>query len=296
MHSINCPHVRYFEHGKNRQSGRALTALLAAMSFNVMPFIGAASAANDSNGTIDQVASKNDDRVLLACASCGCSEVCPLTLVDPSQSSSSLLTESIWGNIILKMAYRRDPELQRMAKKLNLSNSASTASFVGIAGGTLGQNISSMYALNPPEGHEDSYGPGCVGLALDGVTNIVFGARTVVGHHYRKMMKARQLEVRQRVERLVEHLEYSKTDCSEAQSELATLIGERASKECLQLWHSSHLAVTTPDPAPHPVSDSSPDPHSNSKANSTQTSELPREDTNALTKAVVEKFATARAF
>lgn len=272
---------------------RALATSLAAVAMIATPFAGAQSAFADveeSAGRPGGIAASNKgEQVLLACASCGCSEVCPLTLVDPSQNSSSLLTESIWGNIILKMAYRRDPELQRMAKKLNLNNNASTAAFVGIAGGTLGQNVASMYSLNPPDGHEDSYGPGCVGLALDAVTNITFGARTVVGHHYRKMMKARQLEVRQRVERLVEHLEYSKTDCSEAQAELATLIGERASKECLQLWHSSHLASSPAVETPQPVGDSNFD--SNSKPNSISD----QSDAEAFSKAAVGKVATARA-
>jgi hypothetical protein len=202
--------------------------------------------------------SKKEAPTLIACATCGCSELCPITLLDSSNLSSSSLTESIWGNIILKLAYQRDPELQKLSKKLNISNIASINALASIAGGTIGQNVASMACLNPPSGIEDSYAPGTAGLALATVTNVVFGARTVVNHGFRKKMKERQLVIRQQVERLLEHLEYSKTDCSEAQGELATLIGERASKECLQLWQSSHLATTEP-PAntAQPVSDDS---------------------------------------
>jgi hypothetical protein len=179
-------------------------------------------------------------------------------LLDSNKSSSSSLTESIWGNIILKLAYQRDPELQKLAKKLNISNIASINSLACIAGGTVGQNVASMACLNPPSGIEDSYAPGTVGLALNTVTNIVFAGRTVANYGYHKKMKERQLVIRQRVVRLLDHLEYSKTDCNEAQSELATLIGDRASKECLQLWQSSHLATTEPGANPaNPVTDDS---------------------------------------
>lgn len=211
---------------------------------------------------LEQPASKSeasDAPQLLACATCGCSEVCPLALVDPSQVDSSVLSESIWGNIILKMAYQRDPELTKMSRRLGTANGASMNALLGVAGGTLAQNMVSMAALNPPPGIEDSYGPGTVGLALDGVTNIVFGTRAVINYRYHKKIKARQLVVRQHVEQILQHLEFSKTDCSEAQADLATLIGERASKECLQLWQSSHLAaVPEPTSSTHPVSSASP--------------------------------------
>ncbi len=202
--------------------------------------------------------SRQEAPTLIACATCGCSELCPITLLAPNSSSSSSLTESIWGNIILKLAYQRDPELQKLSKKLNISNIASVNALACIAGGTIGQNVASMACLNPPDGIEDSYAPGTVGLALNTVTNVVFSARIMASHGFRKKMKERQLVIRQRVERLLDHLEYSKTDCSEAQTELVTLIGDRASKECLQLWQSSHLATTEP-PAntAQPVSDDS---------------------------------------
>lgn len=192
---------------------------------------------------------------LIACATCGCSELCPLTLIDPSKSDSSSLTQSIWGNIILKLAYQRDPELQKLSKKLNISNIASVNALACIAGGTVGQNVASMACLNPPTGIEDSYAPGTVGLALNTMTNVVFGARTFASYKYRKKMKERQIAIRLQVERLLEHLEFSKSDCSEAQAELSILIGERASKECLQLWQSSHLATTEPANTSQPISD-----------------------------------------
>src|ERR1700744_5677107 len=93
-----------------------------------------------------------------ACATCGCSEVCPIAMMETENTfgkGGSLLSDSIWGNMILKMAYQRDPELQKLAKRLNMANFATTNSIAVIAGGTLAQNVVSMAALNPPDGIED---------------------------------------------------------------------------------------------------------------------------------------------
>ena len=222
-----------------------MTMLVVILSF-LAPIEALATSDSSSRANISTTQEKP---ILLACATCGCSEVCPLALVDPSKSDSSVLTESIWGNIILKMAYQRDPQLQKLSSHYGIASATSVDALTCVAVGTLGQNVSSLAALNPPTGIEDSYGPGTVGLSLDVVTNVVFGARAAASYHYHKKIKQRQLVVRQHVEQILQHLEYSKTDCSEAQADLAALIGERASKECLQLWQSSHLA-TVPEQTP----------------------------------------------
>jgi hypothetical protein len=179
----------------------------------------------------------------LACATCGCSEVCPIAMMETESAGgkSSSLTDSIWGNIILKMAFQRDPEIQKLARRLNIANFGSYNALTTIAGGTLAQGIVSMATLNPPDGIEDSYVPGSIGLALDALTNIVFTGRTVANFGYKKKLKARQLAIKDHVETLLHHLEFSETKCSEAQTELATLIGDRGAQECLQLWQSSHV-------------------------------------------------------
>jgi hypothetical protein len=253
--------VLFNHHANHRCFARQVSLLLviAAQIGVTVPSAMAAQPAQAGTTAPDILSpSKQEAPTLIACATCGCSELCPITLLDPNKSNSSSLTESIWGNIILKLAYQRDLELQKFAKKMNISNIASINALACIAGGTIGQNVASMACLNPPVGIEDSYAPGTAGLALATVTNVVFAGRVMAGHGYRKKMKERQLAIRQRVERLLEHLEYSKTDCNEAQAELSTLIGDRASKECLQLWQSSHLAITEP-PAntAQPVSDDS---------------------------------------
>jgi len=159
----------------------------------------------------------------------------------------SLLTDSLWGNLILEMAYQRDPELKKIAKKLNLINIGTMASVVGIAGGTLAQGISALYVINPPSGKPDSYAPLNLGVALSSATLLAFVARIYLNHRLEKHIMTRQVEIRTRVESVLSHLEQSDAKCSQAQSQLTELIGERACREWVQLWQSSHqVAMSSP--------------------------------------------------
>jgi hypothetical protein len=182
----------------------------------------------------------------IACATCGCSEICPIAMMEDSESgkNKSSLSDSIWGNIILKMAYQRDPELQKLRKHIRGVNDI-TAGTVGTAvGGTLAQNVISMACLNPAPGISDSYLPGGLGLGLSGLVNIVFDGNIVVSWRLKNKIKARQIAIRNNVETILNHLEYSETNCPEAQTELAGIIGPRAASDCIQLWRSSHATAS----------------------------------------------------
>jgi hypothetical protein len=186
---------------------------------------------------------------VLACSTCGCSEICPLAMIDTEPHDAkkgSLLTESIWGNLILKMAYARDPELQKLLRKLHISAAATSGSIGLIAGATLGQNVSSLALLNPPAGTQDSYVPGGIGLGLDGAINVALTARILLLHKYRQRMKVRQNELREQVEAILQHLEFSETSCPQAQHDLVQIIGERGAQDCIALWQSSHVLATNP--------------------------------------------------
>ncbi|HEY9734349.1 MAG TPA: hypothetical protein V6C89_20730 [Drouetiella sp.] len=186
---------------------------------------------------------------LIACATCGCSELCSVSLIDENLNAKggSTLSDSIWGNIILKIAYDRDAELKNYRKKLRLTDNVTSGALFGVAGGTLAQTITSTATLNPPDGMPDSYVPGIIGLSLDVAANLTFGSRALLDHNLKKRMRARQLTVKARVEKILVHLENSETKCPEAQSDLSTIIGDRAAAECIQLWQSSHeLAQAEP--------------------------------------------------
>jgi hypothetical protein len=40
------------------------------------------------------------------------------------------------------------------------------------------------------------------------------------------------------------HLEFSETNCPDAQSQLGEIIGARAASDCIQLWRSSHATAS----------------------------------------------------
>lgn len=186
----------------------------------------------------------NDDQLLLAsnaCESCG-APLLPVAVagIGKKGKNKSLLTDSLWGNLILELAYDRDPELSKLAKRVKLMNFGTTTSVLGIAGGTLAQGISALYVLNPPDGQKDSYAPLNVGVALSGATMLVMAARLFVGHELAKHIQQRQILIRDRVQSVLAHLEHSDAQCTVARSQLQDLIGERACNEWVQLWQSSH--------------------------------------------------------
>lgn len=184
---------------------------------------------------------------VLACATCGCSEVCPLCMIQETETdakSKSGLSDSLWGSIILKMAYQRDAQLQKLSKHLRGANDVSSGAIYGAAAGTLGQNIVSMAVLNPDFGN-DSYLPGSLGMGLSGLLNVALDSSILINWHMKKKINARKLVIRQRVETLLDHLEYSAASCPDAQHELAEIIGERGAADCLKLWHLSHSQIAS---------------------------------------------------
>jgi hypothetical protein len=185
-----------------------------------------------------------------ACSTCGCSELCALGMLQEDTAESgknkSLLSESIWGNIILKMAYKRDAKIQSLSKKMGLTDSATNLGVLAVSGGVLSQVVVNQATLNPPAGQLDSYLPGSVGLGFDGLTNVVFAGQNILHWAIHKKIIARQREITKAVESVLEHMEYSETECPEAQKQLAELIGERAARDCEKLWRSSHVMASLP--------------------------------------------------
>jgi hypothetical protein len=183
-----------------------------------------------------------------ACATCG-TQLNAISLMEGSVSKrkdKSILTDSLWGNLILEMAYQRDKGLQKLAKRMNLVNFATMASIGTIATGTLAQGIIALKTLNPQPGFEDSYTPGIIGVTLSSATLMTFVARMYFSHKIQNEVRDRQIALKQRVETVLFHLEHSHADCVDAQKELTELIGQRACHEWTQLWQSSHqLAMNT---------------------------------------------------
>lgn len=184
---------------------------------------------------------------VFACATCGCSELCPLCMVRDSETNSRntvALSDSLWGSIILKMAYQRDAQIQKLTRHLKGANNLTSGAIYTAVSGTLGQNIVSLAVLNQQQGN-DSYLPGSLGLGLSGLLNIALDSSMLINWHLNKKIKARQLIVKDKVETILNHLEYSEASCPEAQQNLADIIGQRAAADCLKLWRLSHSQIAS---------------------------------------------------
>jgi hypothetical protein len=159
-----------------------------------------------------------------------------------------LITDSLWGNLILDLAYQRDSQLKKYAKRMNLVNLGTTATVTGIAGGTLAQGVIALSVLNPPDPKSDSYLPGGIGVGFAGLTLVAFGARTAAAYVLAQKLRNRQLAIKHQVESILKRIEDSHGENSEAQTALISLIGERATNEWLQLWRSSNMIATETKP------------------------------------------------
>lgn len=184
-----------------------------------------------------------------ACATCGCSELCPLTMVEDTNSinkAKGSLSDSLWGSIILKIAYQRDPEIQKLTRHINGMSALTEGTTGAVIGGTLSQNIVSMAVLRHPDGVPDSYLPTSLGLGFSGLFNVVFDSGLLFNWRLKSKIKTRLITIRNRVEIILDHLEYSQTACPQAQADLKEIIGERAASDCIQLWQSSHAIASVP--------------------------------------------------
>ncbi len=226
----------------------------------------------------------NEGKLLIANHGCASPSIGAVDLLgtQPAGPGSEALTDSLWGNLILQMAYTRDKQLGRGAKKLRLTDNLTLASIYGISGVSLAQSITSLATLNQNSGqggglpsiqkpemvaegesaaeaahhhdtqgtagkhsaHNDSVAPGVLGLIASGSTIVALGLRFYFGHRYSKQIKKRQQSIKARVEVILSRLEKGESP-EQLHDELEPLIGERAAKEFGQLWRASHQVAAT---------------------------------------------------
>lgn len=165
------------------------------------------------------------------------------SVVTKKQKYELLITDSLWGNLILDMAYQRDPQLRKLYKEFGIVNIGTMAAIAGIAGGTLAQGVVALATLNPRQGN-DTYLPGAIGIGMSGLTIATFVGRAAINHHLAKCLRKRQLEIKHQVEAVLAHLEKEDGQGSDSKKELVSLIGERAANEWLQLWRSSNAVAS----------------------------------------------------
>lgn len=170
-------------------------------------------------------------------------------LLHNDEDPDAEVTDSLWGNLLLSMAYRRDAELKHLVKKMGVSNNLFLASIAGVSGLGLAQSITGLATLNRSEsgsheehggaGHRESKGASIMGVVGSGVTLFSIGTHVYLEHRYKKQIKARQQIINRQVLHVLEDLE-SGVNHELVQPKLASLVGERATGEFLQLWRAAH--------------------------------------------------------
>jgi hypothetical protein len=164
-------------------------------------------------------------------------------------------SDSLWGNMLLSMAYQRDEELQKLVRRAGHVNSLTMLSVASVSGLGLAQSIYSYNRIQPqsvdvtgahhPGGHDhvhlplESKVPATLGIIGGGVTIAALGARAVMNRHYSRRMTSRQVAIRKSVDTILDRLT-SGEDHRNIEPELTQLVGPRAAGEFLALWRAVH--------------------------------------------------------
>lgn len=181
----------------------------------------------------------------------------PVITAVKGHATKSVVSTSLWGNMLLSMAYQMDPELQRIIQKLGRVNAATLLSITGVSGLGLAQSI---YALNQVKSqhidveedgaHEavhipaDSKVPATLGIIGSGVTLATLGLNAVMNKHYSRKLTQQQLAIKERVEHALTHLKSSENP-EHTRQELVSLVGEEATDEFLSLWQATHPSISS---------------------------------------------------
>ena len=224
----------------------------------------------------------SEERLLIANHGCAAPNIGAVDLLgtQPGGPGSEALTDSLWGNLILQMAYARDRQLGRGAKKLRLTDNLTLASIYGISGVSLAQSITSLATLNQNSGqgaglpsiqqpqmvaegesaagaaeaahHHETQGTESThsahnDSAVPGVLGLIASGSTVLAlglRFYFGHRYSKQIKRRQQAIKAKVEVILARLEKGESpeqlHGELEPLIGERAAREFGQLWRASH--------------------------------------------------------
>ncbi len=188
-----------------------------------------------------------------AAGAAGAATVAPLlNTVSGRVQKATVVTDSLYGTMLLTMAYQRDEELQKLVRCSGRVNAMTMVGVAGISGLALGQSIYSYRNVEPqtidvtpahhPGGHDhvhmsaESKVPSTLGIIGSGVTLAALGVQAIFNKVYAKKIEKRQAELQAQVENILSRLEAGNENYQGAQQDLSLLVGERASREFLALW------------------------------------------------------------
>lgn len=179
--------------------------------------------------------------------------------VQPSVSAgvakTAVLTDSLWGNLLLMMAVQRDEEMKRLAKKMKRTQVLSTLSIASALGLGMASSIVSISqnaervvnvtGAHTPTGHDhvhippNSNTPATLSLVGSSVALATLGVQSYLNHRYEKRFQTRQKALADRLTDILTRLENGEKT-STVRPDLAPLVGDKAAGEFIQLWDATH--------------------------------------------------------
>ncbi len=165
------------------------------------------------------------------------------------------LSDSLWVNLALNMAFQRDPEIKKLLKKTHRLGQIGQLSALGLSGMGLASSILSMATLNAgsashAEGDDhdhdshaterDNPTASVIGVVGSGLSLTVLLGQMFFRRRYSKKLEARQHVIQNQVETAIAAI-----DTNDGQQTLAALIGPVATGELVSL-----LVHTNPTLAP----------------------------------------------
>lgn len=155
----------------------------------------------------------------------------------PNRQTGSPFSDSLWGNLLLSMAYQRDEEIKQISKHLGQIDLLTLTSVASVSGLGLAGGLRTLNCLNKSD--TDPISPTILGIISSGATLGTVGVRTILTYRYRKKLRTRQVAIKNEIEQLLYAMEQERYTHS-MHEQLKALVGERATREFEQIWVTSH--------------------------------------------------------
>lgn len=154
-----------------------------------------------------------------------------------------IYSDSLWGNLLLNMAYQRDPLLKKFIRKRNMLGPAIFASTLGIftlntviGAYTMGQAWqSTLLPPNQPGGRHLLVTPNAMVVAAGAMGLLTLGGSTFWFLHYDRKIKERQVFLRKSIDALLVKLNHE-GETPEIRETLGAFVGQQATDEFLRIF------------------------------------------------------------
>jgi hypothetical protein len=169
---------------------------------------------------------------------------------DPGDLKGRIDSDSLWGNLLLDMVYQRDPVLKELARRKKRIDPVTAVAVTGILGlnTAIGAyTISRGWARTPPlpnraGGRHRFVIPGSMTMAAGILSALTLGGLVAWFGIYNRKIRARQVVLRESVDALLDRLN-QEGETPEIREAFATLVGDRAADEFLQLFKATRRSV-----------------------------------------------------